>query len=210
MDIGCGVYINQPSTYMYPKTPFQYAVKKYGTQSFKIEILFIYDTEKEAYKKEEEIVNIDFIKQDHVYNACLGGISGKPYKTLYQFDLQGKLVKVWTLSKEAYEFYNIPIEKFEYAIHDKHPLVDSFWSTSPNIDVTEYSTKAWGSPEVTYLYTKNGKLVMGYEEAIVKDFRNVAKAIYDMGLISGVTVAQDPIKLEVFLKNKEKLEDGTY
>lgn len=59
-------------------------------------------------------------------------------------------------------------------------------------------------------YTKNGKLVMGYEEAIAKDFRNVAKAIYDMGLISGVTVAQDPIKLEVFLKNKEKLEDGTY
>lgn len=59
-------------------------------------------------------------------------------------------------------------------------------------------------------YTKNGKLVMGYEEAIIKDFRNVAKAIYDMGLISGVTVAQDPVKLEVFLKNKEKLEDGTY
>lgn len=59
-------------------------------------------------------------------------------------------------------------------------------------------------------YTKNGKLVMGYEEAITKDFRNVAKAIYDMGLISGVTVAQDPIKLEIFLKNKEKLEDGTY
>lgn len=59
-------------------------------------------------------------------------------------------------------------------------------------------------------YTKNGKLVMGYEEVITKDFRNVAKAIYDMGLISGVTVAQDPVKLEVFLKNKEKLEDGTY
>lgn len=59
-------------------------------------------------------------------------------------------------------------------------------------------------------YTKNGKLVIGYEEVIIKDFRNVAKAIYDMGLISGVTVAQDPIKLEVFLKNKEKLEDGTY
>ena len=28
--IGCGIYINQPSTYMYPKTPLQYAVKKYG------------------------------------------------------------------------------------------------------------------------------------------------------------------------------------
>ena len=53
--IGCGVYINQSSTYMYPKTPFQCAVKKYGTQSFKREILFVYDTEKEAYKKEEEL-----------------------------------------------------------------------------------------------------------------------------------------------------------
>ena len=59
-------------------------------------------------------------------------------------------------------------------------------------------------------YTKNGKLVMGYEEAITKDFRNVAKAIYDMGLISGVTVAQDPIKLEIFLKINEMFEDGRY
>lgn len=59
-------------------------------------------------------------------------------------------------------------------------------------------------------YTKNGKLVMGYEEAIVNDFRNIIKAVYDMGLLSGVTIAQDPNKLDVFLKNKEKLEDGKY
>lgn len=59
-------------------------------------------------------------------------------------------------------------------------------------------------------YTKNGKLVMGYEEAIVGDFRNIIKAVYDMGLVSGVTIAQDPNKLAVYLKNKEKLEDGKY
>ena len=60
--IGCGVKITMPSTFMNPKTPFQYAVKKYGTDSFRREILFIYDNEDDAYKKEEEIVNIDFIK----------------------------------------------------------------------------------------------------------------------------------------------------
>ena len=60
--IGCGVYIQQPSTYKYPKSAFQYAVKKYGIKSFKREILFIYDNMEDAYKKEAEIVNTDFIK----------------------------------------------------------------------------------------------------------------------------------------------------
>lgn len=155
--LGCGCYINQPSTYMYPKTPFQYAVKKYGVQSFRREILFIFDNKWDAYNKEAEIVNIDFLKQAHTYNACLGGISYNNYKPLYQFTLDGVLIKKWDYSIEAYEFYNVPMEKFEYAIHDKHPLFDSLWATQNNINLTEYSTKTWGEPKVTHLYSKEGK-----------------------------------------------------
>ena len=155
--LGCGVYINQPSTYMYPKTPFQYAVKKYGTNAFERITLFIYDNELDAYNKEAELVDLDFLKLSHTYNACLGGIHYKMYKPLYQFDLQGNLKKKWDFSKEAYDFYNIPMEKFEYAIHDKHPLIDSFWSTSEFINISEYSCKAWGEPKVTHLYNKDGK-----------------------------------------------------
>ncbi len=59
-------------------------------------------------------------------------------------------------------------------------------------------------------YTKNGKLVMGYEESIKNDFKNIIKAVYDMGFISGVDVGQDPNKLSLFIKNREKLEDGKY
>lgn len=150
--IGCGVYIQQASTYMFPKTPFQYAVKKYGTNSFERTTLYIYDTEEQAYKKESELVDLDFIKLDYTYNACLGGIHYCMYKPLYQFDLEGNLKKKWEYSKEAYDFYNLPMEKFEYAIHDKHPLLDSLWSTVDKINITEYSTKLLGSP--TYLYTK--------------------------------------------------------
>lgn len=157
--IGCGVYIQQASTYMFPKTPFQYAVKKYGTNSFERTTLYIYDTEEQAYKKESELVDLDFIKLDYTYNACLGGIHYCMYKPLYQFDLDGNLKKKWKYSKEAYDFYNLPMEKFEYAIHDKHPLLDSLWSTVDKIDITEYSTKLLGSPKPTYLYTKNGKWI---------------------------------------------------
>ena len=155
--IGNGVKINQPSTYMYPKTPFQYAVKKYGTDAFERSILYIYDKEKEAYAKEEELVNTDFLKLSHTYNACLGGIHYNMYKPLYQFDLQGNLIKIWEFSKEAYDFYNLPMEKFKYAINDKHPLLDCLWATQKDINISEYSTKSWGEPKVTHLYNKDGK-----------------------------------------------------
>lgn len=60
--IGCGIYVNQPSTYMYPKTPFQCAVKKYGPHAFKRITLYEYDVEADAYKKEAEIVDETFVK----------------------------------------------------------------------------------------------------------------------------------------------------
>ena len=187
--IGCGVYVQQPSTYKYPKTPFQYAVKKYGTESFTRQILFIYDNEDDAYKKEEELVDINFLKLDYTYNACLGGKHYYNYKKLFQFNLKGELIKEWKYSKEAYEFYGLPMEKFEYAIHDKHPLVDSLWATSEKINITEYSTKTWGEPKVTHLYSKGGKWLKEFlsrkdcAEYIGSSENAVSKAIFNQSLI---------------------------
>lgn len=47
--IGCGVKIQQASSYMNPKSPFQYAVKKYGVKAFERITLFVFDTPEEAY-----------------------------------------------------------------------------------------------------------------------------------------------------------------
>lgn len=188
--IGCGVYINQPSTYMYPKTPFQAAVKKYGISAFRREILFIYDNKEEAYCKEEELVDLDFIKQSHTYNTCLGGISYYNYKPLYQFDLEGNLKKKWDFSIEAYTFYGIPMEKFEYAIHDKHPLIDSLWSSKDHIDITEYTTQTWGEPKVTHLYSKDGKWLKEFisrkacGDYIGATESSISKAIQQQSLVS--------------------------
>lgn len=59
--IGNGVNINYPSTYMNPKYPFQFAVKKYGTSNFKRTTLYTFNTEDEAYTKERELVNLQFV-----------------------------------------------------------------------------------------------------------------------------------------------------
>ena len=188
--IGCGVFIQQPSTYMNPKTPFQYAVKKYGTGAFTRQTLFIYDNEDDAYNKEAEIVDINFLKLDHTYNACLGGKHYYNYKKLFQFNLKGDLIKIWDYSKEAYEFYGLPMEKFEYAIHDKHPLLDCFWASSKEINITEYSTKAWGEPKVTHLYSKSGKWLGEFisrkacAEYIGSSEQAVCKGISNQNLVS--------------------------
>ena len=61
--------------------------------------------------------------------------------------------------QKAYEFFGYPLERFEYAIHHKHPFLDSLWGRSPVIDITEYSTKLHGNPRITYLYSKDGKFL---------------------------------------------------
>ena len=52
------------------------AIKKYGNGNFKREILYEFITEKEAYDKEFELVNINFIKKGNTYNINIGGYGG--------------------------------------------------------------------------------------------------------------------------------------
>ncbi len=202
--IGCGVYVQQPSTYKYPKTPFQYAVKKYGVKAFSRQILFIFDNEEEAYNKEREIVDINFLKLNYTYNSCLGGKHYYNYKKLYQFDLNGNLVKEWKYSKDAYDFYGIPMEKFEYAIHDKHPLLDSLWSSSESINISEYSIKPWGEPKVTHLYNKDGKWIGEFisrkecAEYISSTESAISKAIKNQSIIKKEYYVSDQM-VDIFI-----------
>ena len=117
--LGCGCFINQASTYMYPKTPFQYAVKKYGVKSFEKTILYVYDTLDEALQKEKELLDEKFLNSSHTYNASVCD-----YKPLYQFDLNGKFCKKW--DSEIFDFFGLPKEKFDYAVKNKYKLLNSF------------------------------------------------------------------------------------
>lgn len=152
--LGCGVYINQPSTFMYPKTPFQYAVKKYGTKAFERTILYIFNTPEEAYEKELELVNDTFLNSDHTYNYCSSVNNISP---LYQFNTTGELEKKWNYSLEAYDFYGESPKKFQFAISNKSKFLNSYWSLEPEIDVIKYSLNKLNN--TIYLYTRKGKLL---------------------------------------------------
>lgn len=49
------------------------AIKKYGYQNFKKEILYVFDNKKDMVTKEKEIVNEEFILRKDTYNMSKGG-----------------------------------------------------------------------------------------------------------------------------------------
>lgn len=61
--LGSGHYINK-------------AFKKYGRENFVRTILYEFENEQEAFLKEKEIVNRDFIKRSDTYNITIGGRYG--------------------------------------------------------------------------------------------------------------------------------------
>jgi len=49
------------------------AIKKYGRDSFKKEVLYVFATSEEMFAKEAELVNEEFVKQKNTYNLKTGG-----------------------------------------------------------------------------------------------------------------------------------------
>ncbi len=162
--IGNGVNINYPSTYMNPKYPFQKAVKKYGTSNFKRSILFIFDNELEASNKEKEIVNKQFIQRSDTYNIALGGLHQwvtLSYNKIYQFDLEGNLLKEWNDIYEISDFLETWKQSIYSAIHNKSRLYNCYWSFDKVIDITKFSNP--NNSRKVFKYNIDGKCIEIYD-----------------------------------------------
>lgn len=161
--IGNGVNIHHPSTYMNPKYPFQYAVKKYGTSNFKRTTLYVYDNEDQAYIKERELVNLDFVLREDTYNCILGG-NVRPLfynrKEIFQFDTNGVLIKKWKDIYEVSNFLETWKQSIYMAINRRNRLFNYYWAYTDSIDVSEYSNP--NISQKVYKYSKNGKCISIY------------------------------------------------
>lgn len=167
--IGNGVNINHVSTYMNPKYAFQYAVKKYGTSKFRRSVLYIFDTEQEAILKEEEIVNKEFINRPDTYNMVIGGGGKKPEgystKKIYQFDVNGNLIKEWDNCYDIAEFFNCWKETIYSTISNKYRYLGYYWAYTNSINLNEYCSP--NIPQKIYKYSKEGKLLEIYDSMYI-------------------------------------------
>ena len=78
--LGSGKYLNE-------------AIKKYGKQNFKRQILFQCKTQKQMYQKQAQIVNQQFLKRQDTYNLTPGGYGGLAGMVVVK-DKDGNVLKV--------------------------------------------------------------------------------------------------------------------
>src|SRR5690606_10553343 len=71
--IGVHATDNINDSYMGSGRDIRKIIKQEGKDNFIKEILFVYNTEKEALDKERELVNFDFINRYDTYNIAVGG-----------------------------------------------------------------------------------------------------------------------------------------
>lgn len=130
--LGNGIYATQPYTYIYSKTAFQYAVKKYGPKNFIRKTLAVFDTDDEAFDLEEIIVNRDFLAREDVYNMILGGRRGL-FNTLeikvYQYDIEGNYITEYKSMAEAAAILKVDYSAISYAVRKKTKSCGFYWNT---------------------------------------------------------------------------------
>ena len=67
------VHNDTSDTYLCSGVVLNKAIKKYGRNNIIRETLFTFNTNDEAYAKEQELVNEDFIKRPDTYNLRIRG-----------------------------------------------------------------------------------------------------------------------------------------
>jgi group I intron endonuclease len=86
---------NINDTYLGSGVALENAIKRYGKQNFKKEILFIFNTEKEMNEKEKELVTETFIATNKTYNMGVGGEGGSHFKgKTHSLETKQKLSKI--------------------------------------------------------------------------------------------------------------------
>jgi len=111
---------NLDDGYMGSGTRLHYAYKKYGIENFTKEILKFFDTSKDAFEYEAEVVNEDLIKDDNCYNIKQGG---EGWQTIGLITVKDKDGNCFNVQKDDPRFLSgelVGISKDLVSVKDKH------------------------------------------------------------------------------------------
>lgn len=210
--LGCGAYVNKPSSYNKTKYHLHNAILKYGPKNFHRTTLKVFDTPQEAFKLESEIVTEEFIKRPDTYNMILGGyIPPITIKTIYQFDLQGTLIKTWESVKSITDFYKCNKDRINMCIKDMRSFSNSYWSDKNTINVEKYRIS---SRDAIFQYNFNGMLLNSFKnitEAAQKldlDIQGISSAAFGKHKYSGYYFLHSNDSIEEVLNNLNKRHEN--
>lgn len=209
--LGEGAFDNKPSSYNKAKCHFHQAIMKYGVSNFYRQTIKVFDNLEDALFLENYIVDENFVKRTDTYNMTVGG--GMPplhNKIVYQFDLNGNLIKTWKSIKDIYETYNCNEARIRMCVADKRSFQNSFWSYVDSINVEEFRLS---SREFVFQYNREGELLNSYVNATMASLKlginrdAIISAVFDRTLCHGYYFlkASDDIKLLLYEKSSKKM-----
>lgn len=186
--LGCGAFIDKPSSYNKGKTHLHNAILKYGISSFYRVTIAVFNTKQEALNLENLLVNEEFIKRVDTYNMVCGGSAPPVHiKSVYQFDITGKLIKQWNSVIEVINHYKCNKDRINMCIKDKRSF-NGYWSYNNYININEYRLSA---REQVFQYNKDKILLNVFENAseaankLSLDRQAITNAIFDRVSYSG-------------------------
>lgn len=199
--LGNSVWINKTDKIKNPEFPFHFAVKKYGFKNFIRETLFVFDNEEDAFSKEAEIVNEEFIKLDSNYNVVVGG-KHLP-RTIYRFNFKGELLERFDNVYIAAESVKRNYTNINDAILNKRTCASSLWASKDSININDYKiTETYNY----HVYDSDGYYVTSFdsnEECISflnTNRGNLTRAIKLQNKISGYFISTekyDKLRIQV-------------
>lgn len=213
--LGCGAYANSPSTYNKTKYHLHNAIQKYGPKNFYRKTLKVFDSADLAFALEAELVTEEFIKRSDTYNMTVGGfIPPITTKTIYQFDLDGNLIKEWESIVSITRFFGCNKDRIHMCIKDKRSFNNSYWSVLDTISVEEYRISA---REAVFQYNSEGTLLNSFknvQEASQKldlDKQAITSAIFEKYKYAGYYFlhSNDDINKIINNINSRKLKNQT-
>jgi hypothetical protein len=165
---------NLNDSYLGSGKNFLKALKEYGKENFKKEILFIFDNKKEMLEKEKELVNKEFILNENTYNIILGGgdLTTENLINVYNKNDKTKKCKLITLE----EYYN---NKDDYIFQLSGGLINVYHKNNLN--------KLIKIPIEEYYNNKDDYVIYSSDKVVVHDpnnpgnFIQIDKEEYDKG-----------------------------
>ena len=178
--IGCGV--TKSNYRSLHQTKFHNAVNKYGYGNFIRETLFefedSYDGMINAYNKEKELVDEQFLKRDDVYNMSVGGISPQVKTSpVIQYSIEGDFIKIWDSIIDAE--VNLNLTSISQAASGKSKYCGNYqWRYFTKEQYDLHINPVEIKEKTIYQFSLNGELIKVWKNASLacKEFENSKSA----------------------------------
>lgn len=103
------------------------ALKKYGAENFKFEIIEFSDSHSTLDQIEKKIITeLSALDSNIGYNLHQGGLGGSSYKKVNQYELDGTFIKTWYAIIEASESLNLSYKTIQNCFNGKKPTCGGF------------------------------------------------------------------------------------